>query len=147
MTVWYEKGACFFYLTQRLDMPKFCDILIQNPAMHKRIDISISTLQVYKVYLTKLSNMISVSVKMCSINIHLTINTPTFIKYCINKLLYKTVTHYQNKTLYNKVFFGTNFMHLQMFLHIHITHPKFYNINQVIQYDTSGNSINNFVIF
>ena len=41
---------------------------------------------------------------MCCINILLTVYPFTFNKFCICLLLYMTVTHYQNKMLYNKVF-------------------------------------------
>ena len=70
---------------------------------------------------------------MCCINIHLTINPPTFNKYCIFKLLYMIVT-YQNKALYNKVYFGTSFTNLLMFSCIHVpsTHPKFNHENYVL---------------
>ena len=61
---------------------------------------------------------------MCYINIQLTIYLFTVNKYCICILLDITITHYQNKTLYNKVFFGTNFMDSLMFLGMHRTSPK-----------------------
>ena len=49
---------------------------------------------------------------MCCINTHLTFNQLTLRKYCIHNLLYMNVTQYQNKTLYNKVFFSTDFKNL-----------------------------------
>ena len=46
---------------------------------------------------------------MCCINIHFTVYPFTFYKYSIIcKLLYITVTHYQNKTLYNLMVSAVN---------------------------------------
>ena len=62
-------------------------------------------------------------------NINLSVNAFTFNTDCICKLLYIIFTHYQNKTLYNGVFFSTHFMILLIFSDIHRTHPKFNNEN------------------
>ena len=63
------------------------------------------------LYLTKFSERESESIKMCCINIYLIGNPFTFNKYFTCKLLYMIVSHYQSKTLYNKVFFIRKFMY------------------------------------
>ena len=45
-------------------------------------------------------------------------------------LLYMNVTHFQNKMLYNRVFFGTNFMVLLMSSLIQRTRPKLNTCNE-----------------
>ena len=45
----------------------------------------------------------------------MTVNTFTFNTDCIYTLLHMIVTHYQNKTLYNRVCSCANFMVLLMF--------------------------------
>ena len=72
-------------------------------------------LKCIKLYLTKFSKRKSKSIKMCCTNIYLTVDPLKFEKYCICSLLYMLVTHYQNKMLYNRVFFGANFTDLLMF--------------------------------
>ena len=59
--------------------------------------------------------------------------------------MYISVTHYQNKTLYNKVFFGTN-LYVDGYSHIQ-NHPKHSNANQVVYYDTKHKTIHYFMIF
>ena len=54
------------------------------------------------------------------------------------------VTHYQNKTLYNKVFFGINVLVMSMFPRIQRTNPKLNNDNKVVQYDTKYTAIKYF---
>ena len=48
-------------------------------------------------------------------------------KYSFDQLLYMTAAHNQNKTLRNRIFFGTNIMVVQMYSRIHRTHcfPQF----------------------
>ena len=89
----------------------------------------------------------SKSMKMCGINIHLTIHPFTFNKYFISKLLYMIVINYQNKTLYNKVLFDTYLMALVMFSRIHRTNPMFNNKNKVDWYDTKHTVISYFAIY
>ena len=87
--------------------------------------------------------------KNCSINIYLTGNPFTLNKYqyCLCKLLYMIITHYQNKTLYNKVFFGTNFriycrfltytesiQSLKMQVKYNVLHRTFHNVT-ILQAD------------
>ena len=86
----------------------------------------------YKVYKTisyKFSIKNSESLKIYSINIHLTNNSLTISKCHISKILYMIVTHCLNKILYNKVFFGTNFTYLFKCWHIHTIHANFKNAN------------------
>ena len=44
---------------------------------------------------------------------------------CICKLLYMIVTHYRNKTLYNRMLFETNCKDVLKFSRLHRTNPKF----------------------
>ena len=84
---------------------------------------SMVRVKVYKAI--KFCERKSKSKEMCCINSsfdQLIINPTTFNKYCKCKLLYMIVTHYQNKMLYNKLFFNAKVMALLMFLHIHGTH-------------------------
>ena len=68
------------------------------------------TLKCIKLYLTNFQKtIITVSMKMCCLNIHLTVNSLTFENYYIGSLLYIIATHNLNKMLYNKVLFGVNF--------------------------------------
>ena len=70
--------------------------------------------------------------------------TCTSNTYCIRKLLYIIVIHYQNKTLYNRVFLATYFMVLLMFtMYVHRPHPKFNNKSKVdlVWYLTQCNSL------
>ena len=55
------------------------------------------------------------------------------------------VTHYRNKTLYNKVFFGTFFMHMIIISRIHRIHPHF-NKCQIASYDIKYSAVNYFAI-
>ena len=45
--------------------------------------------------------------------------------------MYIIVTHNQNKTLYNRVFFGTHFMVLLMFSRIHRARPMFTKLMKI----------------
>ena len=63
-------------------------------------------------------------------NIHLTIDLFTFNYMC--NVLYTTITHYQNKTLYNKVFFGTIFTDLMMFSRKYRTQAMLNNAKYVV---------------
>ena len=70
---------------------------------------------------------------MHGINIHLNDNPFTFNTDCISKLFYMIVTQYQNKMLYNRVFFITNLMNLLKIPCIHRTYPNFNNnVNYVV---------------
>ena len=95
-----------------------------------------------KLYFTKISEKETRSIKMCCINIHFSVNPFTFSVDCLCKYVYIIVTHYQNKTLYNRVLSGTIFMVLLMLSCIQRTIKS-----QVIQYDTKHNAINYFCDF
>ena len=69
---------------------------------------------------------------MYCINIHLNIDLFTFHKHCICKLLYMIGTHYNNKMLFQKLFFCTIFMDLLIYSSVHKTHPKFTDANKVV---------------
>ena len=60
---------------------------------------------VFKVYISISYRKGIRKLQKCYINIHLNIDLFTFNKYCICKLLYRTISHNQ-KTLYNKLIFG-----------------------------------------
>ena len=57
------------------------------------------------------------------------------------------VTHYQNKTLCNRVFFGKIFTNLLMISHIHRIHVMFNDVYKVVQYETQYNAIPYSVVF
>ena len=71
-------------------------------------------LKAYQATLYIFSESETESIKMCCINIQLNIDLPSLNKYSTFKLLYMTVTHYQNKMLYNKLVFSTNYTDLLM---------------------------------
>ena len=94
---------------------------IRNALKHmfyKNVSFSI---KVYKAISYKIFRKVFIKFikyKMCCINIHLT------IKHRLHN--YAFVTHYQNETLYKRVFFsGTNLTDLLMYSRIFRTHPKF----------------------
>ena len=98
--------------------------------------ISHTIFEVYKAisYLEKGNQKVK---KMCCINIHLIINPSTFNKCCKYKLLYMIVTHYQNKTLHNKVFWCNIYIHVLIvigwcFFIINGNHLKFNYIIKVV---------------
>ena len=68
---------------------------------------------------------------MCCINIHLTVDIHLVLAQTRMQILVLAmiVTHFQNKTLYNRVLFGTNFIVLFVFSRIHRTHSKFNDEN------------------
>ena len=71
---------------------------------------------------------------MCCTNIHLTSNPLNryLTKYYIHfNLLYMTVTHSQNKTLYNRVFYY-KFYRCFKVLPVHRTHSKTNHVNKVV---------------
>ena len=51
------------------------------------------------------------------------------------------IIYYQNKTLYNKVFFGTYFTEMLMFSHIERTRLKFNNANKIRQFNMIFNTM------
>ena len=56
-------------------------------------------------------------------------NPLNFNKTCINNLSYMIVTHYQNKTFYNRVLFRYKYYGFVYVSCIHGTHPQFNNVN------------------
>ena len=103
---------------------------------------------ILKLHLKKFSKREPESIKMCCINIQLTIKPWIFKTNIRMILLCMTVIQYQNKTLYNKIFFCTNLTDLLVFSRIHRTQLKFSNRNQAVQYITVSkyNTINDFGI-
>ena len=79
-------------------------------------------IKVYKCMSYKISRNRIRKYKMCCINFHLIVDPFTFNKYCIHActLFYMILHNTINKTLYNKVFFGTIFTDLLMFSCIYI---------------------------
>ena len=65
--------------------------------------------------------------KLCCIYIPLTVNLLTFNIYCMQNCY--TVTHYQNKTLYSNVFFGSFLWLFLKISHIRRSHPTFISVN------------------
>ena len=91
-------------------------------------------LKCIKLKLTKVWKWYQKVYKICCINIHFTGNPFTFIKYCIFQLLYKNITHCQNKTLYNNMFLSTD-LGVFFFLCIYRTRPKFINANKYKRFE------------
>ena len=79
----------------------------------------------YKIFRKQSEN-----IKICCIDTN--IISITNHKYYLCKLFYKIVTHFYNKTLYNKVFFGTNLTDLLMYSRTYRTHPKFNHAKKVV---------------
>ena len=71
-------------------------------------NVLLASVKMYIVIFTKFSESESESVKMCFINIHLTVNTFTVNKYCKCKLLYMIVILCQNKTFFSVIFLDIN---------------------------------------
>ena len=102
-------------------------------------------LKCIKLYLTTFSERDSQSIKMCCINVHFNVDLITFNKYCICKLLYIIVSHYQNKLLLNNFFFSTLFTDLLMFSCIHRAHPKVNGSNLVVNITQCNSLFCNFL--
>ena len=110
-----------------------------------RICYLLSILKCIKLSLTNFQKINHKLQKICFINIHLTVKLSTFNKYCIF-IIHDDNTVYQNKMLYNKIFFGTNFMGLLKISCIYRTNQKFNN--KFRQFSMIFNNTSNcFVIF
>ena len=87
--------------------------------------------KVYKLYLNKIFIKIIIKYKKNVLHKYsfARFNPFTLNIDCICKLLYMIVSHYHNKTLYNRLFFGTIFTDFLMLSGMHKTHPEYNNEN------------------
>ena len=90
---------------------RFIDFLWRNQPSYRFLWRN-HNFEVYRaISLNKIRMGIRMNKKYC-MNIHLNIDLFTFNTYCACKLLYMTITHYQNKTLFNKNCFSVQFLRI-----------------------------------